>query len=125
MNMSVTGAGSAAAAYNFKSTTNAEFAQQIQSLRSQGALTADQSVLAMLDASGGDSVPINGQPVSTSQALSDTTKRDFLSIFQTQSDWMHSTSGSVGSDKVDSLLQTLQAYQGKTISGSHNVSMEA
>lgn len=122
MSMSATGAtlGSSATTYNFTNVTNAQFRQEIQSLRQQGALSPDQSVLAMLDASGGDSVPINGQVSAASQTLSDTTTHDFISIFQTQDDWMHSTPGSVGSSVVDSLLQTLKAYQGKTTGDSSN-----
>jgi hypothetical protein len=118
--MSVTGAalGPSAATYNFTSATNAQFLQEIQSLRQQGALSSDQSVLAMLDASGGDSVPISGRPLTASQTIGDATQRDFLSIFQTQDDWMHSTPGSVGSSQVDSLLQTLKAYQGQPIDNS-------
>jgi hypothetical protein len=85
-NVSISGVlpGGGGAAYNFRNVTNAEFLQQVKNLRQQGALTADQSVLMVLDASGGDSVPINGQAETTSQALSDTTKRDFISVFQTQ-----------------------------------------
>lgn len=119
--MSISALGSS---YNFTGVTNAQFQQEIRSLRQQGALSADQSVLAILDASGGDSVPING--LSTSQTLSDTTTHDFISTFQTQADWMHSTSGSVGSSVLDSLLQTLKAYQGKPIdSTASNTSTEA
>lgn len=121
MSMSVTGSS-----YNFTNVTNAQFLQQIQSLRQQGALSSDQSVLAMIDASGGDSVPVSGQPLSASQALSDSTQRDFLSVFQTQSDWMHSTPGSVGASQIDSLLQTLKAYQGQpTADASSGVSIDA
>lgn len=122
MSMSATGAAtdSSGTTYNFTNVTNAQFQKEIQSLRQQGALSPDQSVLAMLDASGGDSVPINGQVSAASQTLSDSTTRDFISIFQTQDDWMHSTPGSVGSSVVDSLLQTLKAYQGKSDGGSSN-----
>lgn len=116
MSVSIAGTMSSpsGATYNFKNVTNAQFLQEVKDLRSQGALSADQSVLLTLDASGGDSVPINGQPSSTSQALSDTTARDFISIFQTQDNWMHGTPGSVGTSLMDSVLRTLQAYQGKS-----------
>jgi hypothetical protein len=118
--------GSSGTTYNFKNVTNAQFLQEIKNLHDQGALSGDQSCLLALDASGGDSVPISGQPSSASQALSDTTKHDFISIFQTQDNWMHSTPGSVGTSLVDSTLQTLQAYQGKTVGGSSSgVSIEA
>lgn len=128
MSMSVTGAtsDSSGSTYNFTSVTNEQFQQEIQGLRQQGALSPDQSVLAVLSASGGDSVPISGQTSSASQTLSDTTTHDFISNFQTQLDWMQSTSDSVGSSTVDSLLQTLKAYQGKPIGGSSSsVSTEA
>jgi hypothetical protein len=127
MSMSVTGAmsGSSGTTYNFTSVTNAEFQQEIQSLHQQGALTSDQSVLAILSASGGDSVPISGQAVSASQALSDTTKHDFIANFQMQDDWMHSSPGTVGTEQVDSLLQTLKAYQDKPIGSSNSVSTQA
>jgi hypothetical protein len=118
--------GSPGMTYNFKNVTNAQFLQEIKSLREKGALTADQSALLTLDASGGDSVPISGQPLSSSQALSDTTKHDFISIFQLQDNWMHKTSGSVGTSLVDSVLQVLQAYQGKSVDDSPNkISTEA
>jgi hypothetical protein len=118
--------GSSGTVYNFTSTTNAQFLQEVHSLRQQGALSPDQSALLTLDAEGGDSVPINGQPLSTSQVLSDTTTRDFISIFQTQDDWMRNTPGSVGTALVDSTLQTLRAYQGKSVDGSSSsVSTEA
>ena len=106
------------ATYNFKSVTNAQFLQEIRSLRKQGALSPDQSVLAVLDASGGDSVPVSGQPLSASQALSDPAANDFISIFQTQYNSMRSTPGAVGTSLVGSVLQALQAYQGKPINGS-------
>jgi hypothetical protein len=116
--MSISGISPTGSAYNFNGVTNAQFLEQVRNLRHQGALTADQSVLMVLDASGGDSVPINGQPETTSQALSDTTKRDFISVFQTQADWMKSNSGSVGTNLVDSVLQALKSYQDKPIDNS-------
>lgn len=122
MSLSVTGAlpNATGTTYDFRNATNAQFLQEVQSLRQQGALSADQSVLAVLDASGGDSVPINGQPLSATQALSDSTTHDFISIFQTQLDWMQSTSGSVGTSNVNSILQALEAYQGKSAGSSPN-----
>ena len=128
MPASIAGAmpGSSGPVYNFRNVTNTQFLQEVQSLRKQGALSPDQSVLAVLDASGGDSVPVSGPPLSTSQALSDTTTRDFMSTFQTQYNWMRSTPGSVGTSLVGSLLQTLQAYQGKPVAaGSAGISTEA
>ncbi len=120
MSVSINGVGSSSygATYNFRNATNADFLKEVQDLRQQGALSPDQSVLLALDASGGDSIPISGQPSSTSQALSDPTTRDFISIFQMQDNWMHSVPGSVGTSLVDSVLQTLQAYQGKPIGDS-------
>jgi len=127
--MSISGIGgmpSSGSVYNFTNVTNAQFQQEIRDLNKQGALSPDQSMLLTLDAEGGDSVPINGRPSSTAQALSDATTRNFISVFQTQDDWMHSKPGSVGTALVDSVLQTLKAYQGKPIdSSSSSISMSA
>jgi len=128
MSVSTIGAmsGSSGMTYNFTNVTNAQFLQEIKSLREQGALSADQSALLSVDAYGCDSIPINGQPESAAQALSDPTMRDFISIFQLQDNWMHSTAGSVGTSLVDSILQVLKAYQGKPIGDtSSGVSTEA
>lgn len=122
MSVSIAGAvsGSAGSTYTFKGVTNARFLQEVQSLRTQGALSPDQSVLAVLDASGGDSVPVSGQPVSTSQTLSDMTTHDFISIFQGQYNRMRSTPGAIGTSLVGSVLRALQAYQGQPTSRSPN-----
>ncbi len=118
--------GSPGTTYNFRNVTNSQFLQEIKSLRQKGALSADQSVLLALDASGGDSVPINAQALSSSQVISDTTKHDFISAFQLQDNWLHSTPGSVGTSLVDSVLQALQAYQGKPVDDPPSrVSIEA
>jgi hypothetical protein len=128
MSMSIAGAmqGATGTTYNFTNATNAQFRQEIQSLRHQGALSPDQSVLMMIDASGGDSVPIKGQPATASQSLSDQATHDFISTFQTQDNWMHSTPGAIGTSLLDSILQTMQAYQGKPIGDSSSgVSIKA
>jgi len=126
MNVSATGASSGfGTTYDFTNVTNAQFLQEIKSLREQGVLSDDQTALLTIDACGGDSLPIDGNPVSTSQALSDTTTRDFISVFQMQDDWMHSNPRSVGTAVVDSIVQVLKSYQGRPVDdSSSNVSME-
>jgi hypothetical protein len=128
MSISAVGSGSVAggATYNFTNVTNSDFLKEIQSLRKQGALSPNQQVLLMVDADGGDSIPINGQPETTSQAQSDTSTHDFLANFQLQDYWIKNTPGTVGGALVDSVLQTLEAYQGKPIDGSSgSVSVKA
>lgn len=120
------GSGTPAAIYDFTNVTNAQFLKEIQSLDKQADLSPDQQVLLTLDATGGDSVPISGQPLSTSQAPSDTTTHDLLSNFQLQDDWINHTPGTVGGALVDSVMKTLQACQGKPIDDSSGaVSTEA
>jgi hypothetical protein len=104
--------------YNFANVTNAQFLQEIQSLGQQGELSPNQQVLLTVSAEGGDSVPINGQPQSTSEALSDPTTHDFIAEYEDIDYQLHHTPGSVGAPLIDSILQTMQAYQGKPIAGS-------
>ena len=128
MSVSTIGAmsGSSGTTYNFTNVTNAQFLQEVKGLYGQGLLSGDQACLLSCDACGGDSLPINGQPLSVSQALSDPTTHDFISVFQLQDNWMHSNPGSVGTALYDSIVRALQAYQGKPVGGSSSsVSAEA
>jgi hypothetical protein len=110
--------GSPGATYNFTSVTNANFLKEIDGLGHAGKLSPDQQAILTLSAEGGDSVPINGPGVSTAQALSDPTTHNFIAEYQ-NIDWqLHNTPGSVGAALVDSVLQTMQAYQGQPIEES-------
>ena len=103
--------------YNFTNVTNAQFLQEVQSLAKQGTLSPTQQAMLTLTADGGDSVSINGPRLSTAQILSDPTTRNFMAELQNIDYQEHHTPGSVGAALTDSLLQTLQAYQGKATSG--------
>jgi len=128
MSVSTIGAlsGLSGTTYNFTNVTNAQFLQEVKSLYEKGLLSGDQASLLSCDACGGDSLPIDGQPSSVSQALSDPTTHDFISVFQLQDNWMHANPGSVGTALYDSIVRALQAYQGNQVGGSSNsVSTEA
>jgi len=117
MSISALGTSSSPSAgtYNFTNVTNAQFLQEVQSLAKQGALSPTQQAILTLTADGGDSVPISGPRPSIAQILSDPTSQNFMAELQDIDYQEHHTPGSVGSALTDSLLQTLQAYQGKPI----------
>jgi len=119
MSISALGAasGTFGTTYNFTNATNAQFLQEVQNLAQEGALSPQQQARLTLTAEGGDSVPINGPRTTTAQALSDPTIRNFLAEYQNVDYQLHHTAGSVGAPLVDSILQTLQAYQGSAVAG--------
>jgi hypothetical protein len=120
MSISALGAvsGTSGTTYNFSNATNAQFLQEVQSLAQTGALSPQQQVRLTLSAEGGDSVPISGPRTTTAQALSDPTTRNFLAEYQNIDYQLHHTPGSVGASLVDSIVQTLQAYQGSAVGAS-------
>lgn len=110
-----TTSSSSGGTYNFTNVTNAQFLQEVQSLAKQGALSSTQQAMLTLTAEGGNSVPISGARPSTAQILSDPTTQNFMAELQNIDYQEHHTPGSVGGALTNSLLQTLQAYQGKEI----------
>jgi hypothetical protein len=120
MSISALGAGpsSFGATYNFTNVTNGQFKQEVDSLGQQGKLTSIQQLRLTLSAEGGDSIPVSGPRQTTAQALSDPTLHNFITDYQDIDYQLHHTPGSVGAPLVDSLLQTLEAYQGRPVGNS-------
>jgi hypothetical protein len=120
MSISALGAGptSSGTTYNFTNVTNGQFKQEVDSLGQQGKLSLNQQVLLEVSAVGGDSVPVSGPRQTTAQALSDPTTHNFITNYQDIDYQLHHTPGAEGASLVDSLLQTLEAYQGSAVGGS-------
>jgi hypothetical protein len=120
MSISALGAGpsSSGATYNFTNVTNGQFKQEVDSLGQQGKLSLNQQVLLEVSAVGGDSVPVSGPRQTAAQALSDPTTHNFITNYQDIDYQLHHTPGAEGASLVDSLLQTLEAYQGSAVGGS-------
>jgi len=102
---------------------DAQFKQEIDSLGQQGKLSLNQQVLLEVSAVGGDSVPVSGPRQTTAQALSDPTLHNFISEYQNIDYQLHHTPGAEGAPLVDSLLQTLEAYQGSAVGNSATTSV--
>ncbi len=118
-----TGPSSFGATYNFTNVTNGQFKQEVDSLGQQGKLSQNQQVLLDVSAVGGDSVPVNGPRQTAAQALSDPTLHNFISDYQNIDYQLHHTPGAEGAPLVDSILQTLEAYQGKAAGSSPTTSV--
>jgi hypothetical protein len=125
MSISALGAGpsSFGTTYNFTNVTNAQFKQEVDSLGQQGKLSQNQQVLLEVSAVGGDSVPVSGPRQTTAQALSDPTLHNFIANYQDIDYQLHHTPGAEGAPLVDSLLQTLEAYQGSPAGSSSTTSV--
>jgi hypothetical protein len=125
MSISALGAGpsSFGGTYNFTNVTNGQFKQEVDSLGQQGKLSQNQQVLLEVSAVGGDSVPVNGPRQTAAQALSDPTLHNFIMDYQDIDYQLHHTPGAEGAPLVDSILQTLEAYQGKAVGSSPTTSV--